>query len=328
MQSSIDTIELQEKVKKSNETLNIKKSEKGISKSLRGFIVVVIVNYNGYKDTEECLASLRKVKTPNMYVIIVDNGSTDDSTNRLKEFVIEEKEHLICVEDNLGFSGGNNIGIRYAIDKGAEYVCLLNNDTVVDPNFLDKMLDKADNNSVVYGTIRFFSNPDRVWFAGGNYNRWTGRTVHFGYNQNDAKIEELREKQNFVTGCLLLMPTYVIEKIGMLPEHYFLYYEDTEYSLRLIENGVGMKYAREAIIYHKVSASTQKMPDKMMYYTIRNSLLVICEHEKGIRKIVSYMCVTARNIKRMIKGEYNIKVVMEAYRDFICKNFGKYSGKL
>lgn len=328
MQSGMDTIVQQEKVKKISETLNIGNGGKGIAKSIRGGIAVVIVNYNGYKDTEECLASLRKVKTPNMYVTIVDNGSTDDSANKLKEFVAEEKEHLICVEENLGFSGGNNIGIRYAIDKGAEYICLLNNDTVVDPNFLDKMLDETDNNSVVYGTIKFFSNPDRIWFAGGNYNRWNGRTVHFGYNQNDIKIEELGKRQNFVTGCLLLIPTSVIEKIGMLPEHYFLYYEDTEYSLRLIENGIGMKYAREAIIYHKVSASTQKMPNRTRYYTIRNSLLLIREHEKGIRKIISYLCVTARNIKRTIKGDYNMKVVIAAYRDFICKNLGKCSGKL
>ena len=299
-----------------------------MAKNIRGKTAVIIVNYNGYRDTEECLASLRKVPTPDMLVVVVDNGSTNDSVERLKEFMMGEKEHLICTEDNLGFSGGNNVGIQYAIDKGVEYICLLNNDTIVEPDFLDKMLKRADENSVVFGKIKFFKNPDKIWFAGGNYNRWTGRTVHFGYNQKDIEIKQLKEKQNFVTGCLLLIPVTIIEKVGMLPEHYFLYYEDTEYSLRLIENDVDMEYAPEAVIYHKVSASTQKMPDKMRYYTIRNSLMVVSEHEKGIKKIVAYLCITGRNIKRTIKGDYNARVLMKAYRDFWGKKVGKYSGNL
>ena len=102
-----------------------------------GGTAVIVVNYNGYADTEECLISLRNVLTPNMFVVIVDNGSTDDSVKRLSEFVVEKKEYLICLKENLGFSGGKNVGIQYAIDKGAEYICLLNNDTIVTPDFLD-----------------------------------------------------------------------------------------------------------------------------------------------------------------------------------------------
>lgn len=258
-----------------------------------------------------------------MFVVIVDNGSTDGSAKRLSELVLEKKEHLICLKENLGFSGGNNVGIQYAIDKGAEYICLLNNDTIVTSDFLDKMLERIDLNSVVFGKIKFFKNPDRIWFAGGNYNRWTGRTVHFGYNQEDIAQNQLRKNQNFVTGCLLLIPVTIIAKVGMLPEHYFLYYEDTEYSLRLVENGIDMKYAPEAIIYHKVSASTQKMPNKMRYYNIRNSLIVVSEHEKGIKKIVAYLCITGRNIKRVIYGDYDGWTVMQAYQDFFAKRYGK-----
>lgn len=294
---------------------NIKSKEKAIA--------VIIVNYNGYNDTKECLNSLRKVSTSNMFVIIVDNGSTDNSPNKLKEFVMGGKEFLICINNNLGFSGGNNYGIQYAINKGAEYICLLNNDTVVESDFLDKMLEKVEDDSVVYGKIKFFCKPDRIWFAGGVYNRWTGKTVHLGYNQIDGQEEKGNKSCNFVTGCLLLIPALVIKKIGGLPEHYFLYYEDTEYSLRLIENGIKLKYAPDAIIYHKVSASTQKQPNRVIYYSIRNSLLMVSEHEKGLRKISAVFCISVRNIKRMITGVYNPKIVKIAYHDWIMRKFGK-----
>ena len=263
--------------------------------------------------------------TPNVSVIVVDNGSTDESSEKLKRYMMQDNEHLVCMEDNLGFSGGNNVGIQYAIENGAEFICLLNNDTVVEPDFLDKMLGVASQDSVVYGKIKFFKNPNRIWFAGGRYNRWTGKTVHYGYNEIDSQSvqQSVEESCNFVTGCLLLIPTVVVEKVALLPEHYFLYYEDTEYSLRLSEYGIKMKYAPEAVIYHKVSASTQKTPDRTLYYSIRNSLLLVSEHESGIRKLSAYGCVTARNIKRIFKGQYKYNIVRTAYVDWFKRKYGE-----
>ena len=288
----------------------------------------MIVNYNGYQDTVDCLESLRKITTPNFFVVVVDNGSTDDSSKKLRDYVLPNRELLICLEENLGFSGGNNVGIRYAIRKGAEFVCLLNNDTVVEPNFLDKMISVSSFDSVIYGKIKFFKDPDKIWFAGGRYNRWTGKTVHFRYNEIDSRQGHQKtddEDCNFVTGCLLLIPTSVIEKVGLLSEHYFLYYEDTEYSLRLSEYEIQMKYAPEAVIYHKVSASTQKAPDRTLYYSVRNSLLLISEHEKGLRKLSAYSCVTARYIRRILKRQYKYRVVRTAYLDWFKGKYGEKS---
>lgn len=287
---------------------------------------IVIVNYNGCNDTIDCLESLRAVKNSNICVVVVDNGSSDDSAQRLREFLKRDNEYLICLKDNLGFSGGNNAGIRFAINKGAAYICLLNNDTVVEPSFLEYMLEKANDTSVVFGTIKFFDEPQKIWFAGGSYNRWTGKTVHFGYGKESIEDNEKPMRYSFVTGCLLLIPVSVIKKVGLLPEHYFLYYEDTEYSLRLIENCIEMKYAEKAIIYHKISSSTQKMPERTLYYSIRNSLLVISEHEHNVRKVVAYLFVTLRNIKRVVTGKYRSETVMIAYRDFMKRRFGKFEG--
>ncbi len=308
-----------------NKRFDIEKRVKCFAKNILG-VSVVIVNYNGWNDTIACIDSLRRVTTPNTFVIVVDNGSTDDSPEKLKEYVKLGQECLICLENNLGFSGGNNVGIQYAIEKGAEFVCLLNNDTVVEPDFLDKMLDKITYDSVVYGKIKFYQNQQKIWFAGGHYNRWTGKTVHYGYNQEDNKQIHDTSNGNFVTGCLLLIPVSVIEQVGLLPEHYFLYYEDTEYSLRLSEYGIKMNYAPDTVIYHKVSASTKKTPDMTLYYSIRNSLLLVSEHEKGLRKWCAYGCITARNIKRMIKGSYRCRVVKSAYMDWIRGNYDKKIG--
>ena len=139
-------------------------------------VFVILVNYNGCKDTLECINSLLKVKYSKMKIIVVDNASSDESVSELKKY--DEKITLMISPANGGFSKGNNIGIKYALKEGADYILLLNNDTIVDENFLNPLLDTAaeyKNTAVVSSKIYYESDHEKIWFAGGSFNKVTGR---------------------------------------------------------------------------------------------------------------------------------------------------------
>ena len=139
-------------------------------------VSVVLVNYNGYKDTVDCLKSLSRVDYDNFDVIVVDNASTELPTKDEMAY-IKSQALFLPVQHNLGFSGGNNIGIEQAIKNGAAYVLLLNNDTTVEPDFLKNMVEAAKNGrdvGIVTGKIRFFSRPDYIWFGGGYFDNRDG----------------------------------------------------------------------------------------------------------------------------------------------------------
>lgn len=292
-----------------------------------GGVYVIIVNYNGYDDTIACLESLIQANIGDAHIVVVDNASTDNSVPKITAYIADKMNRitLLVNSENLGFSGGNNVGIRYALENRAEYVLLLNNDTVVEKDFLMNLMPEASENTVLTGKILFYSKPDKIWYAGGHYNRWTGKTEHFLFNRtsNSLADKDSLSEVNFVSGCYLLIPTKVIKKCGFLPEHYFLYCEDTEFSIRMIDAGIKMYYCPTSIIYHKVGASTGKLSNAFLYYNCRNSLLLIREHERYVRKVIAYMMVTLRWIKRGIEGKADMRVVRLAYSDFYKKQYGR-----
>jgi GT2 family glycosyltransferase len=186
-------------------------------------VSIVSLNLNGYRDTRDCLESLQQVQYPNFDVIVVDNGSSDDSSARLQEEFPEAK--LLRSQENLGFSGGNNLGIEHALDNGADYVLLLNNDTVVDPNFLSYLVQVGESEpriGILGPKIFYLSEPQRIWYAGGYVKYGNGVCGHLGIDQLDQEGQFSRvEDTEFITGCAMIIKSSVFREIGLLDSKFF-----------------------------------------------------------------------------------------------------------
>lgn len=233
-----------------------------------------MLNWNNAADTIDCVRSLEQAVGADTEVIVVDNGSTDGSVTAIQQAVPEIR--LILNGKNLGFAGGNNPGIKYAMDRGARYVLLLNNDTVVDPAFLGHLVDVAESDQsigIVSPKIYYFSEPDCFWFAGGEMSLWSARTGHIGDRERDRGQFDSLTDVDFVSGCAMLIKRNVIEKIGMLYEPMFLYYEDSDFCARARRAGYRIVMAPKAKIWHKVSSTTGRIKDLQWFYGTRNMLI-------------------------------------------------------
>ncbi len=238
---------------------------------MKPLVYIILVNYKTADDTIECIESLRKVDYDNFKIIIVENGSKDDSYIKLKGFC--KDEILINSEENLGFAGGNNLGIERALNDNAEYVLLLNNDTTVNEQFLTKLVDafSYDSNVGIVGCkINYYSQPNIVNYAGGeiDWNKFT--TYFYRTDELDDKDEEIKEI-TFVSGCAMMINRSVIEKIGMLDHSYFMYYEDTDYCAKALDGGFKLLYQPKSVIYHKISSSSGgDLSPFVLYWSTKN----------------------------------------------------------
>ena len=222
-------------------------------------VSIVILNWNSYQVTLDCLLSLRKMDYHNFEVVLVDNGSVDESPEKLQANVPEIR--LIRNATNLGFAGGCNVGMRDALRRGTDYVLLLNNDTIVAPDFLSQLVRVAESDEkigAVSPKILFFDRPDRLNYAGGEHRLWRLFPKVFGLRQlDDGSYDKLREV-SFLTGCAFLIKAEVVRKIGVLEEIYFHFYEDIEWSLRVLKAGFKTFYVPSAKIWHKEHYVTDK----------------------------------------------------------------------
>jgi GT2 family glycosyltransferase len=220
-------------------------------------IYIVLLNYNSYNDTIECVESLKKIEYKNYKIIIVDNKSTNDSERILSETVGMNCK-VIQSGFNGGFASGNNIGIEYAIKNNAQYVLLLNNDTLVESDFLGKMVETFnidDKIGIVGNQINYFSEKNKIWFGGGQikWDRFSG--AHQNYGKIDIGDKRVREI-DFMTGCCMLIKAEIFQNVGLLPDEYFLYLEDLDFCIAVADKGYKIMYNPNSKIYHKVSAAT------------------------------------------------------------------------
>ena len=192
-------------------------------------VSVVLVHWEraGVEDTVDCLKSLADVTYPNLEAILVNNGAQTFPSERFLEAL--PGLQILPTPTNLGFTGGNNIGIRRALADGADYVMLLNNDTVVSPDLVEKLLAAFDRPDVgiVGPIVTYFSHPNRAWFAGGTYNKYLGYTFHTLMG-DDLTGPLPNQPIDFVTACALLARREVFEKVGLLWDALFIYFEDAE----------------------------------------------------------------------------------------------------
>jgi GT2 family glycosyltransferase len=244
-------------------------------------VSIIMLVWNSYEVTRDCLLSLRKIDYPAFEVVLVDNGSVDSSGERLaREF---PEIRLIRNEKNLGFTGGNNVGMRDALARGTDYLLLLNNDTIVAPNFLSELVQVAESDSLigmVNPKIYYYEPSDKIWYAGGKYVRWKTFPVHFGLRQSDDGSYNQTQEVSFVTGCALLVKSEVARKVGLLDDIFFLSYEDVDWSVRTLEAGYKAVYVPASVIWHRDSYDTKKGwgVANREYYNMRNAVLCARKH--------------------------------------------------
>ncbi|MBK8943744.1 MAG: glycosyltransferase family 2 protein [Ignavibacteriae bacterium] len=293
-------------------------------------ICIIIINWNGLKDTSECLESLKKVDYKNFVVIIVDNNSFGNDVEIIKKEFGDFVKEIIVSKVNLGFSGGNNLGIKYALENGADFILLLNNDTIVEPDFLTILLDtfnKCKNAGVSAPQINYYNNKNIVWSVGGQISKIRGSGFAYS-DENENQIEKKIREVNFASGCCLLIRKEVFEKIGMLDEKFFLYVEDTDFCFRTIKAGFKIIINPNSKIYHKVGNSTSiNLKQIPLYYETRNRLY-FAKKNFNIFFIITFLYIFVTMIYKSIiwflngKSE-NITSIKLAFRDFIEGNFGK-----
>ena len=284
-------------------------------------VSIIILNWNNYEDTKECLLSLDKITYPNYEVIVVDNGSIDGSTLKIQKEFPQHK--YIYNNDNLGFTEGNNIGMEYAMKKGTDFVLVLNNDITVENGFLESLVDIALKNpdaGIVGPAVYFYHEPEKLSPTGGKINYWRINTKVY----DSVKPTEM----DWVYGCCLLVKKEVINKIGYFYTPFFISYEDVDYCVRAKKAGFKVIYEPKSRIWHKSGNSLKKSPTSYYYYFNRNKLLFIKRNAPVCIKYFFYFYFSSylifRILEKLIKRDTVAAfAIKDALIDFWTENFGK-----
>jgi len=292
-------------------------------------VAIIILNWNGKEDTLECVDSLRRLEYQNYEIVVVDQNSRDGSQQAIASTFPEVA--LIRNEENLGFAEGNSVGIRYALTAGAEYIVLLNNDTVVEPGFLKSFLDaaRAAPDFDIFGPkIMFYRAPQYIWAAGSCIDWKEGICTQRGYSEVDHGQYDTPAEVNALSGCTMMIHRTVFDKIGLLDPRFYLYYEETDWCVRATRAGFRILYVPDVVVRHKVSATIGATAPAIVFYMVRNQLLFIAKNARGLRKVwllSKTVCSAVRTVcSSLAKGKRDDAVVrLRAMAAFIGGRFGK-----
>ena len=291
-------------------------------------VVIVILNWNNYGDTIGCIYSVLQSTYKDYEVIIVDNDSKDNSQKILEK----EFPHLKLIQTgkNLGYSGGNNRGIKHALERGANLVWILNPDTIVAPDALEKMMQGISRTDVgiVTPKIYYYDFPNTVCFVDGSMNLKTGYVgnIHCGEVDNGQFNEEHYLRQ--APGASLLIKKEVFEKVGFFDEKYFLFYEDIDFCVKARKAGFKILFVPGAKIWHKVGASVGKNNPNNQYYMTRNRLYFVRKFNRPLWWLVFTtifgLKLIARAAKSKITGKNKevVQAAREGFWDFLNNHYG------
>ena len=333
-------------------------------------VYIILVNWNGWRDTIECLESVFRLSSPAFRVIVCDNDSEDGSLERIADWAggrleagcsnpdlrhlssppcpkpipllqitpsdlpvsatRNEKLVLISTGANLGFAGGNNVGMRFALAAGdVEYVWLLNNDTVVDPAALTALIGtmvQEPRAGICGSTLLYYDRPGVVQAMGGSvYNLWTARGGHIGLGtrwHGSPSHESAEGRMNYVVGASMLVRRQFLVEIGFMNESYFLYFEEIDWALRA-RGRFSLAYAPQSIVYHKEGRSigtsvfrTRRSP-KSEYFAARSALLLTKQHSLLALPIVAF-ALLSRSVLRLVAGNVEAAAaIVRGLRDSI-----------
>jgi GT2 family glycosyltransferase len=249
-------------------------------------LTAIVLNYRTPDLTIACVQSLLRSRGVDLDVLVVDNCSGDDSVARLREHCAGEPRVTILARDrNDGYAGGNNAGIVAVRQRGARYTLILNSDTVVDPDCVQRLVDDAERDpSIALVTPRIFFGdpPDRVWFGGGRFSLWTGRPVHVGYRGLAAASWSDARDLPFAPGCALLVRIAALGEVPLFDASLFSYIEDLDLSLRLRREGWRLRYVPDALVWHFEGTSHRRAGGQALrfYLNTRNLLRVAARYAR------------------------------------------------
>jgi GT2 family glycosyltransferase len=250
-------------------------------------VFIILLNWNNWNETRECLASLRKVTYDNFEVIVVDNGSEEEEREKIRSVhTTYSIQHTIYSDTNLGFAGGNNVGIRYSLEHGADYIMLLNNDAIVAPDFLTELVKAAESDPSygILGSKIYKYGTNDVVFNGGKVNRWLTKGEHI----KNQELGIMNHEVDYITGAAMLIKREVVEMVGQMREEYFLYYEDVDWCLRACKAGYKCVLVPASKVWHKVSATNKEGSPSYIYYHTRNALMLAKLNGNIFQKATSY----------------------------------------
>ena len=278
-------------------------------------VAIIILNFKVKEDTCRCIESVQNSDYKNLQIIVVNNSFDDELEEEIKNF----KDVLfIQNKENLGFTGGNNVGVKYALLSGADYIFILNPDTLIDKDCISALI-KTVNVGDILGPKIYFANSKKIWYAGGILDKLNVIGKHRGVDEIDKAQYENTEETDYVSGAAMFVKRKVFDSVGLFDEKYFLYYEDADLSERVKNAGYKIIYAPAAIIWHKNAGSAGGSGSRLQdYYTTRNRLLFGMEYASLRAKIA----LIKESLKLLFLGRYWQK---KGVADFYLKRFQKGS---
>jgi GT2 family glycosyltransferase len=294
---------------------------------------IVTLNWNGLDDTLDCLRSIEKLTYENVTTIVVDNGSSNHEADRIRQ---EFPNTVVLAQvENLGFCGGCNAGIRYALDNGADYVMLLNNDTLVVPELVEHLVSGFEKlpTAGAASPLILETPAETVWFSRA---RWIENEAKFRLADPGETIDDLRSLEpyetDFACGCCVMVPADIFKREGLLDERFFAFYDEAEWCYRVRRNGLASYVIPSALIYHKVSRSTPTLVST--YLLTRNRLLWMKENLslrermrswRYLMKEFIWHLANTRNLTRSTTySKAHSRAVLLGYKDYFLKRFGKW----
>jgi GT2 family glycosyltransferase len=271
-----------------------------------------VLNWNGWQDTLACLAALARTEYPDLTVMAVDNGSTDDSVARIRAGFPQIA--LIETGKNLGFAGGVNAGIRSALEHGAQYVWLLNNDALPRPDALTALVAKAtsDPQFGAVGSVLLYADESadvQAW-GGGRVNRWIGYSSHATAPRADSWFD-------YITAASVLLSRRALEQIGLLDESFFLYWEDSDLSFRLRKHGWKLGVAANSTVLHKENASSGRNRRTVDRFSTASGIRFLRKHSPAAWLSVP-LFIAARIGNRLVTGRWReTSDIIGGVRDYL-----------
>lgn len=274
-------------------------------------IFAVMLNWNEFHHTVPCIDSLKKSRAPITKILVLDQASEDGSGEKLSRLYKDDSQVEVILNDkNYGFSGGMNIGIQKAMDLGADYVFILNNDTIVDDDCLMNLYNSITSNSsaaVAGPAIMYHSNPEKLWQAGGYFNKLKMGVTVPDKGKKYSEINHNTIEVSFLTGCALLVPRKTFQIVGFFDTSLFFYGDDVDYGLRIKKSGLKMLFVPTAKVWHKIDDITvDRTTPYVLYHLARSTVIVLRKNFSSIEKyygiFLQFTLYTSFRIWQTIKG--------------------------
>lgn len=294
------------------------------------FVFIIILQYGNSQDTIRCLNSVKELRYPNFHTVVVDNASSPHDLNNTEKYINgqwpkDDSVRILANKQNLGYAGGNNIGIKYALSEGADYIFILNNDATVEPDTLDQLVAAAEADSHVGAVGPTIKEPGRIIYYGKT--SWLKPELQ---HSTTPPTKEYLGPKDYLIGAGLLIKRKLLETIEGFDEIYFLYFEDADLALRAQAAGYQLKVAPEAIIHHQVSATAKQLGSPLILrYHMRNALIFNSLNAPWtIKPLIIFWAgyVVLKNMLKMFiwpAKEEAANAIIDGVLDFYKNNFGR-----